>query len=157
MLLVTVLVLVAACRVDRGDYVAKNEALLAELPVHPRASEVERFHTGFNCSGDDDRFQGPIKGYSTTVRYLVPDLSIADVRHFYLTKVSPLGWSVTWKTPIQLSFADGKRGLRITMDRFTVDGRLSPPVRPGRPGWPSISEDRVYQYSVLVNHDRPCD
>ena len=56
--------------VDRSDYVAENESLLAEFPIFPGATELGRASSGYNVGGEE--MFATTDGYITTVEYLVP-------------------------------------------------------------------------------------
>lgn len=154
--------------VDRGDYVAANEALLAEARVHPQAEEIEITHSPY-YSGDIS----PVNGYTTNVTYKVDELlTIAELQDFYLEELPPRGWTLARRTPEGLSFRQGTAILAVMTSppgpKGTVPMGTAAPGPPAPTGPPSDSqptappppqvlevryEDRIYGFEIAIDHD----
>lgn len=75
------LVLVVGCGggPNRERYIRENDALIAELPVYPGATEVERV-----TAPDRAEENGPIVGYTTRVMFRLPQGATGEeVADFY--------------------------------------------------------------------------
>jgi hypothetical protein len=80
-LLAAVLLLAGCGGVSRGDYVARNEAIIRSLPVFPGAVKKHEISNRRRS------------GYTTTVVYRVPrGTSDGAVLRFYETRLARRGW-----------------------------------------------------------------
>jgi hypothetical protein len=114
--------------VDRGDYVAANEAILAKLPVFPGSTPTEEISTPYRRTES-----GPIVGYGTRrVFQLPPAASAEDVTTFYTDRLGS-EWALVERLddPV-LNFRRGKAAVSINVDNW-----------------------RVHQFEVAVDHASP--
>jgi hypothetical protein len=97
--LTTVLLLTACGGVSRGDYVARNEAIVASLPLFPGAVKAHEISTPYVKS--EGGLSTRPSGYTTTLVYRVPrGTSAASVLRFYETRLHRRGWQSVGKAPI---------------------------------------------------------
>jgi hypothetical protein len=164
----TLVIALAACGVDRGGYVAANEALLAEVPAYPDARQIEKTHNPYS---PDNEFFPRTKGYTTNVTIRIA-ASIREVHDFYLRELPPLGWTLVRRQPEGLSF---RQGAAIFVVMTTPPGpEGSVPIGTNRPATATVSgpasgpgptappppevlvvryEDRLYGFEIAVDHD----
>ncbi len=88
----TASLLLAGCGgVSRRAYVARNEAIVASLPVLPGAVKTHEVSTPYVES--EGGLSTKPSGYMTTVVYRVPRATTAaSVLHFYETRLGRRGW-----------------------------------------------------------------
>lgn len=111
--------------VDRGDYVAANEAILAELPIFPGSTPIEEASTPYRRTEI-----GPVAGYGTRRVFQLPTAaSAADVAAFYTDRLG-VGWALVERLDgLVLNFRRGKARLSINVDNW-----------------------RVHQFEIFVDH-----
>jgi hypothetical protein len=120
--------------VDKSDYVARNEKVLASVPVFPGAVLVRRYTYDWRRDGD----LGPITGYATDWTYRVPrDAYRDEVTDFY-KRVLPPEWTFMGGNEVNLSFRRGANLLAVSALAGTRDIILKVdynfPLGPGPPG-----------------------
>ena len=99
--------LLAGCGgVSRGDYVARNQAIVRSLPVFPDAVNAHEVSTPYIKS--EGGLSTRPSGYRTTVVYRVPRGTIgASVLRFYRTELDRRGWKQV-NTPRVDAFTKGR-------------------------------------------------
>jgi hypothetical protein len=93
--------LVAGCGgASRGDYVARNEAIVRSLPVFPGAVKAHEVSTPYVKS--EGGLSTKPSGYRTTVVYRVPrGTTDASVLRFYATRLGRRGWRSVITPPVR--------------------------------------------------------
>jgi len=102
--------------VDRGDYVAANEAILAELPVYPGSTRTEVVSTPYRRTES-----GPVAGYGTRTVFRLPAAATGeDVATFYRDRLG-VGWALVERLdgPV-LNFRRGKVAVSINADNWRI-------------------------------------
>ena len=89
-LLLPLLLLAGACAPDRAEWVAKNEALLADLPHYPGSTRVGT--QNLEIEGGDESIPHVV-GYSTHVSYRPPPkASPRAIVGFFVVRLRRQGW-----------------------------------------------------------------
>ena len=99
--------LLAGCGgVSRGDYVARNDAIVRSLPRFPGAEKAHEVSTPYVKS--EGGLSTRPSGYTTTVVYRVPrGTTDASVLRFYRTQLDRRGWRQV-NTPRVDAFTRGR-------------------------------------------------
>jgi hypothetical protein len=99
-LLAATLLLAGCGGVSRGDYVARNEAIVRSLPVFPGAVKEHEVSTPYVKS--EGGLSTKPSGYRTTVVYRVPrGTTDASVLRFYATRLGRRGWRSVITPPVR--------------------------------------------------------
>ena len=79
-----ILLATVACGVNRGAYIAANEAIIDELSLFPGAIEIVRESNSY--SSNDGGIFDPATGYGTRITYRIPpDTTQNEVLDFYIS------------------------------------------------------------------------
>jgi hypothetical protein len=98
-LLVAVVLLVGCGGVSRSDYVSRNEALVASLPLYPGAVKAHEISTPYVKS--EGGLSSKPDGYTTTLVYRVrTGTPAASVLRFYETRLHGRGWRSSGRAPV---------------------------------------------------------
>lgn len=134
----TVALLLAGCGgVSQRDYVGRNEAIVAALPVFPGAVKAHEVSTPYVKS--EGGLSTKPSGYMTAVVYRVPrGTRAASVLHFYESRLGRRGWG-------SCDFAGSAPVANFTRDGALVAVNAAFPAHVQ-----GISVDRTYE--LLVDH-----
>lgn len=116
--------LLAGCGgVNRRDYVSRNEAILASLPVFPGAVKTHELSTPDYGHGE---FSDPT-GYSTSVDYRVPrGTRGAAVLRFYESRLERRGWRVSFSSGAVRNFT--RKGSLVALDAILLSPAHGKPL-----------------------------